>query len=198
MTYAYLPSNGNLICKSDRWISFILALLIHASFMVMGSKVLIQPARYGVEPGFSSMEVSLVTNSPEAEPLYAPRVYKGSVTVDEPLYAPGVRKSDAAQGLREGAWTRAKPGHLRNPPPRYPEESRQRGEEGLVRLLIHVGKEGAVRRVRVKQSSGFELLDDAAVKAVGRWRFEPARLAGLAVDSKAEVPIRFRLREGES
>ncbi len=49
--------------------------------------------------------------------------------------------------------------------------------------------------VAVKQSSGVAILDQAAIAAVRRWTFEPARTAGLPVASTVEVPVRFSLSE---
>ena len=60
-----------------------------------------------------------------------------------------------------------------------------------------VNAKGHPNRVQVKQSSGFRDLDEAAVKAVQKWDFEPARLGKRPVDVEAEVPVRFRLRNGD-
>lgn len=95
----------------------------------------------------------------------------------------------------EGASTEAKPSYLRNPSPRYPEISRRLGEEGVVLLFVIVNREGYVVEVRVDQSSGHSLLDEAAVKAVKRWKFEPARLGPLPVESKVRIPVRFQLNK---
>jgi protein TonB len=93
----------------------------------------------------------------------------------------------------EGALTKAKPSYLRNPPPRYPEISRRLGEEGVVLLFVVVDREGSAVEVRVDKGSGHSLLDEAAVKAVKRWKFEPARLGPLPVESKVRIPVRFQL-----
>lgn len=60
-------------------------------------------------------------------------------------------------------------------------------------LGVRVTAEGRAAEVTIKQSSGFPLLDAAAVKAVRRWEFEPARLGAIAVESDVEVPVRFQL-----
>lgn len=94
-----------------------------------------------------------------------------------------------------GSWTNAKPSRFRNPAPRYPELARQQGQEGLVMLVVVVDTTGHPRKVSVKQSSGFPLLDDAATTAVSRWRFAPGRAGGVPIESTVEVPIRFRLAD---
>lgn len=87
----------------------------------------------------------------------------------------------------------ALPDYERNPPPRYPATARRRGWEGLVLLEVRINKRGGVDSLRIQQSSGYTVLDDSAVKAVREWRFLPARVAGIAIESRAEVPIRFQL-----
>jgi len=47
----------------------------------------------------------------------------------------------------------------------------------------------------VRATSGREVLDDAAVKAVRRWRFSPARRAGDPIARRTELAVRFRLDE---
>jgi periplasmic protein TonB len=89
----------------------------------------------------------------------------------------------------------AKPNYLKNPEPVYPTLARRRHQEGLVLLMVNVTAQGRVARVEVKKSSGFFLLDDAAVQAVRDWEFQPARLGSRALESKIEVPVRFELKQ---
>jgi ergothioneine biosynthesis protein EgtB len=86
-------------------------------------------------------------------------------------------------------------GGYRNPPPDYPAESRRRGEEGVVRLLLRVGAEGQVEQAEVVASSGHPALDRAAVAAARRWRFRPASQAGLPVAATLATAVHFRLTD---
>jgi protein TonB len=81
-----------------------------------------------------------------------------------------------------------------NSKPVYPELARQRGQEGLVILDVDVDERGYAVKVAVKRSSGFSLLDDAALKRVGRWRFRPAQAGGISVAGHVLVPVEFRLK----
>ncbi len=78
--------------------------------------------------------------------------------------------------------------------PDYPEAARRRGIEGLVLLEAVLDAEGRVAHdVAVLRS--VPDLDAAAVAALRRWRFRPARdETGRAVPVILEVPIRFVLR----
>jgi protein TonB len=80
--------------------------------------------------------------------------------------------------------------------PDYPRHARRSGTEGEVVLEVVVDRRGRVaRQVRVLDSA--PLFDDAAIDAVRRWRFRPARDArGTAVAVVMEVPLRFVLEEG--
>lgn len=92
-----------------------------------------------------------------------------------------------------GAIVDGKPDYLRNPPPVYPESARQARQEGLVVLQVIVNAEGRPDSVVIRTGSGFNPLDEAAVKAVRNWRFRPASLGGVKVRSRVVVPVRFRL-----
>lgn len=92
-----------------------------------------------------------------------------------------------------GRFTQARPGYFRNPPPVYPEEARRQGREGLVLLRVTVNDEGKPESINILQSSGFVLLDDAAISAVKEWKFKPARFNGIPVESQVEVPMQFKL-----
>jgi len=82
------------------------------------------------------------------------------------------------------------------PKPKYPESARRNGKEGRVLLRVLVNEEGRTASVEVNRSSGAEALDQAAVEAIKRWRFSPARLGDRPVESWVRIPIDFRLMDG--
>lgn len=84
--------------------------------------------------------------------------------------------------------------YLHNAPPEYPLQSRRRHEQGTVMLRVEVSAGGNALQVLIDHSSGWLLLDQAAVGAVRRWRFEPARLGRDPVVAWVLVPIEFGLR----
>ncbi len=81
------------------------------------------------------------------------------------------------------------------PAPRYPASALRRGESGTVVVQVEVGVDGRPASLRIATPSGSRALDSAAVDAVARWRFEPARDAsGQPVAGSLSVPIDFRPR----
>ncbi|HEY5633930.1 MAG TPA: energy transducer TonB, partial [Burkholderiaceae bacterium] len=68
-----------------------------------------------------------------------------------------------------------------NAPPPYPPVARRLGEQGEVRLDVHVGPSGRVLDVRLKRSSGSDVLDQTAIETVKKWRFRPATVDGQPV-----------------
>jgi len=79
------------------------------------------------------------------------------------------------------------------PPPQYPELARQRGWQGTVLLVVKIDASGRVTNVEVEQSSGYQLLDAAAVGAVRRWRYKPAVGRNGPVATEELQPVTFRL-----
>jgi protein TonB len=68
-----------------------------------------------------------------------------------------------------------------NAAPPYPAAARRMGEQGEVRLDVHVAADGTVTEVRLRASSGSAVLDRSAIDTVRRWRFSPATVDGRAV-----------------
>lgn len=84
--------------------------------------------------------------------------------------------------------------YLSNPKPAYPPLSQRLGEQGTVVLKVRVEPDGRAGEVQLEQSSGFARLDKAAVDAVRRWHFAPARRGAEAISSWVRVPMPFSLR----
>ncbi len=88
--------------------------------------------------------------------------------------------------------------YLNNPRPPYPLVARRMGYHGKVVLDVEVMAEGRAGDVKVHQSSGYEILDNAALQTVKTWHFTPARRFGQAVTRRFLVPIKFSLEGNEA
>jgi protein TonB len=85
------------------------------------------------------------------------------------------------------------PRYAGNPKPLYPQEAREKGYQGEVLLRVEVLSNGRVGEIEVKESSGYDVLDQSALTAVKRWKFIPARKGGVAIPLWVNIPIKFEL-----
>lgn len=79
----------------------------------------------------------------------------------------------------------------------YPESARRSGLEGRVMLQALIGKDGSVEKVEVL-SSEYDIFKDAAIDAMKREKFTPARQNGNPIKIWITRSINFRLNPGES
>ncbi|HOP85030.1 MAG TPA: energy transducer TonB [Syntrophorhabdaceae bacterium] len=77
--------------------------------------------------------------------------------------------------------------------PEYPFMARKLGKEGVVVLMVIIDEKGKLVEVKVIEASD-QIFADAAIEAVKRSKFFPARWKGIPVPSRAILPIRFSLR----
>lgn len=78
-------------------------------------------------------------------------------------------------------------------PPVYPRRARELDQEGEALIRARLDPRGNPEEVLVWKSSGFVLLDHAALTAVRGWQFEPARRNGQPVVAWVQIPVRFAL-----
>jgi len=75
--------------------------------------------------------------------------------------------------------------------PQYPESARKRGIEGWVELAFTVQPNGSVDEVEVRNASPADVFDEAAIRAVRQWRFEPVVRNGEKVPQRAMIRLKF-------
>ncbi len=158
----------------------------------------IQPPLPTVETPRPAMPLSSIP-SPEMMPVILPSL--PSPAQSSPARVTRFHRAPSTQTGKDavteqavgGAIIDKQPDYLSNPPPIYPEDARDQGEEGVVTLDVIVSTDGCAETVKVSSSSGFYLLDDSARAAVMQYRFRPATLKGMKFRSHVKVPIRFRL-----
>jgi protein TonB len=102
--------------------------------------------------------------------------------------SPFPTRASAVTPLRE-----ATPLYRRNLFPEYPMIARKRGYQGTVVLEVLVSREGRVKDLSLSASSGYSVLDHAALTSVKTWLFDPGTRGGEKVDMWVKVPVRFQL-----
>ncbi len=75
----------------------------------------------------------------------------------------------------------------------YPGEARQRNISGYVTLKILVAENGSVQSVEVEESEHRGIFDQAAMRSVKAWKFEPAMIKGQIVAAWTSQKIKFEL-----
>ena len=82
---------------------------------------------------------------------------------------------------------------LNNPKPVYPKLSRRLNEQGQVVIRVYVGADGSAQQGEIKTSSGYDRLDQEALRTVLRWRFLPGQRLGTPEAMWFNVPVNFVL-----
>ncbi len=75
--------------------------------------------------------------------------------------------------------------------PTYPRSARARSVSGWVDMEFTVAVNGSVEAIRVVGAEPGGVFENAAVEALGKWRFEPMRREGSAVEQRARLRLRF-------
>lgn len=119
---------------------------------------------------------------PEPKPVQAP---------PPPVAAPAPPAPPAPAPVTPAS---ANAAYLKNPAPEYPQMAQRRGWEGTVQLRVQVLPSGKPGQIEIQKSSGRAALDDAALAAVKRWSFVPAKQGDVAQVGWVSVPIDFKLR----
>lgn len=78
---------------------------------------------------------------------------------------------------------------------KFPEESQRAGEHGTVAIEVFVTDSGRIQRMRMRQSSGSDRLDTAAIESVLAWKFNPAEQDGRPVSGSKIVRVVYEVPE---
>ena len=84
------------------------------------------------------------------------------------------------------------PRAIYSPGPHYSKKARKEKVQGTVVLWAIVDREGRAKVIRVSRSVGSGL-DEEAIKAVSKWKFEPGTSGGVPVPVQINVEVNFRL-----
>ena len=142
-------------------------------------------------PATTSLHADTAPPGPAAKPATAP-----SPTVGGPVdagVAMAIGGSSAPTASNRVELPSSQADYLNNAKPPYPPLSRRLGEQGQVLVRVLIGADGVAQKAEVKQSSGFERLDQAALSAAMRWRYLPGRRGGVPEAMWFTVPISFAL-----
>ena len=193
MTYFHSIIWWSDVYKRDQRIGFVISLALHALLFFIGGAIYVKTAQYNVQdiPQSTIVElVEAVQPAPVVEDMAPPKSMVKTVEIKK-LVVVKVQEKVISRVVK----VQANPDYFQNPPPEYPELAKQMRQEGHVMLSVTVDRQGLPIKVEIAQSSGFRLLDQAALKAVSHWKFQPGRIGDFPVESQVTVPVRFRLEQ---
>ncbi|MBI3187501.1 MAG: energy transducer TonB [Gammaproteobacteria bacterium] len=157
-----------------------------------------------------SLDVSILSVLPQTKTVTPPvkqihtpvvaKVVPVAAPTSEPVMSEPVVASAPAESTTQMADTapvvqpaRYNAAYLNNPPPNYPLAARRRHIEGNVLIRAKVQADGSCSHVELKLASSSDLLNQAALDAVKKWRFAPAMLGEQTITAWVEIPITFKL-----
>lgn len=146
--------------------------------------VFAQAATFAVSEGMESLDNGVALS-----------VSTGALSVSRPV---SLFSSGATRLLRDSTseagsvQSKVRPGN--NPRPEYPRTAREAGWEGTVVLQVLVLPDGTAGNVTLHKTSGYSILDEAALLAVRSWQFVPAMDGNFPIRSMVRMPVRFDLR----
>ena len=96
--------------------------------------------------------------------------------------------------ITEGTDFDERPVPVKAVPPVYPPEMLRAGTSGLVSVTVLIDEKGDVVAREIAKSTRREF-EEAALTAVKKWKFKPAKKAGAAVKARMVLPIQFTCEE---
>ncbi len=141
----------------------------------------------GGQMGDPMSEFSIPSDGPGGPGGIGPGCCDGVGPSRGPHYGPG------PEGIfKPGMRGVSVPEVIYSPEPSFSDEARKAKHQGIVQLLVVVGKDGHPYDIRVGQTLGMGL-DEKAIEAVSRWRFRPATFNGQAVATQIAIQVDFHL-----
>jgi len=128
-----------------------------------------------------------LVNIPRGNPLAG---MSGGIEIDIPTLNTDISPISGAYYPEE---VDQQPRVLRSFPPQYPYRANRDNIEGWVVLRFVVDVEGIAEKIEVVSSDPAGIFEEAALKAVQRYRFKPAVKGGEAVKCIIKQRIRFTL-----
>ena len=199
---------GRGVKHFDLMISSILALSIHACIFCGNGFFYSEPLII-LKKGKSSIKMTFAASRPamasevvqEPHLLEIPEEKKTEVKSpvseekkEEKKENSRINSQEIAADLKEkGVITDTEPEIVGLYKPEYPEYCRKRGQEGVVVLTVRISADATGNSIKILKSSGYLRLDNAAVEALKKAKFVPARRMGAAVTTTERIAFRFRL-----
>lgn len=209
----YLSAHNITIPTAKRWeLPLAIAAAIGVHIFAAWTLTRLPAGELIAPPKPAPIEVAFVTPPPPPPPKVEPpkvvqKMMKApQVPVVQKVIAQDVAPTGNAVAVQEGpppapapaveekvTAARADANYLNNPAPEYPPVALRQGWQGTVQLRVLVQPDGRPGTITLEKSSGKKVLDDAALVAVQKWKFVPAKRGDQPVEGWVSFPIEFSL-----
>lgn len=78
--------------------------------------------------------------------------------------------------------------------PQYPPRALRSGIEGKVTVEFTIAKDGSVKNPEIVSADPADIFNDAVLRAIQRWKFDPEKIDGQVVERRARQVVRFKLQ----
>jgi len=151
-----------------------------------------QPATEPQEPLFMP-PVPKISVKNSDEPAEGQRIDIKSDIKQQPLVSHHAVRTETEAPIETRFGASVAPAFLQKVMPIYPMMARRLGMEGKVVLKLTIDEKGVLREIEVVEKAGYGFTE-AAVEAVKKSIFLPAKKDGKPIASKALLPITFQLK----
>ena len=200
--YSQFPHESEKSPLSERFAVVGLVVLLHLSVF---AGYLLQPEMPAVmvnemSISFANMQMQQADVVPQPKPkLKEPEpVPTDAPAIKEVAPSEAPQSASPPSPVQLDAEPDYRADYLNNPRPPYPMVARRMGYNGKVILNVEVLAEGKAGQVLLHKSSGYDILDNAALQTVKTWKFSPAKRLGQPVTQWFLVPIKFSLEDNDS
>lgn len=112
------------------------------------------------------------------------------------LATPGVRAEIAEKGkITQYFVVGVEPKPIKIVKPKYPKLAQEKKFEGEAVIKVIIGLDGQVEYTEVLKSSGYGILDTAALEAAKESKFDPVIEKGRKVRALTTIPFKFKISE---
>ncbi|MBW1616924.1 MAG: energy transducer TonB [Deltaproteobacteria bacterium] len=87
------------------------------------------------------------------------------------------------------------PVYKHTPAPPYPKLAKKRGRQGTAIINALIDINGKVKEINISKTSGYQTLDNAAIKAVKKWLFIPAAIGNKKIEMRVRIPVKFEISD---
>ncbi len=162
------------------------------------------PAHTGLTPIVDSLRAQLLTGAEQAAERKDVTLAQRMLDEARAMGASGAgleAATAAVNSARRKADVLAKPQPVRDDmvvksvTPEYPDKAQRRQIEGFVDLHFTANEAGEVVDISVVKAEPADMFDDAAIRALKRWKFKPLMIDGEAVSQRLALRMRFAMQD---